>query len=68
MPGAIMGTTMNTIKASDITSAMARPTKQSRTIETAITRVAAAPRPCSSRNISSTSKLGASTALSATTT
>ena len=43
--GAMIGTAMNTIIASDITLAMRRPPKVSRTIEMAITRVAPAPMP-----------------------
>ena len=44
-PGAMTGMTMNTMKISDMTSAMRRPPNTSRTKETAMTRVAAAPMP-----------------------
>ena len=60
--GATTGITMNTMKISDITSAMARPPKRSRTIETAMTRVEAAPMPWMKRSASKVSKVGAKTA------
>ena len=62
MPGAITGMTMKTMKISDMISAMARPPKRSRTIETVMTRVDAAPMPCTKRSASSVSKLGAKAA------
>ena len=43
--GATTGMTMNTMKTSDMTSAIARPPKTSRTTETVMTRVPAAPMP-----------------------
>ena len=48
-PGAMMGMAMKTMKISDMTSAMSRPAKRSRTTAVATTRVAAAPRPCVKR-------------------
>ena len=44
-PGAMTGITMNTMNTSDMTSAMRRPPNTSRTNDTAMTRVAAAPMP-----------------------
>ena len=63
--GATTGMIMNTMKTSDMTSAMARPPKTSRMIDTVITRVAAAPVPWTKRRIRSVSKLGAKAAPSA---
>ena len=54
--GATIGTAMKTMKTSDITSAMARPPKTSRMTETAMTRVEAAPKPCTKRRTSSSVK------------
>ena len=65
MPGAITGITMKTMKISDMTSAMARPPKASRTTDTVMTRVAAAPSPCTKRRTSNVVKLGAKAAPSA---
>ena len=45
MLGAMTGMAMKTIMTSDMTLAMRRPPKQSRTTEMAMTRVAAAPTP-----------------------
>ena len=59
MPGATTGITMNTMKISDITSAMRRPPNTSRTKETAMTRVAAAPMPWIRRSASRIVKVGA---------
>ena len=50
MPGAMIGIAMNTMKVSDITEAISRPEKRSRTTDMAMTRVAAAPRPCAKRS------------------
>ena len=47
--GAMMGMAMKTMKISDMTSAMSRPAKRSRTTAVATTRAAAAPRPCVKR-------------------
>ena len=66
--GAMTGMTMNTMKISDMTSAMARPPKTSRTMETVMTRVEAAPMPWTKRRTSSVAKLGAKAAPSAATT
>ena len=57
MVGAMIGTTMNTIIASDMTLAIRRPPKVSRTTEIAITRVAPAPIPWMARIASSIVKL-----------
>ena len=64
-PGAITGTAMNTMKISDITSAMARPVKRSRTTELAMTLVAEAPMPCTARKTSNVVKSGAKAAAKA---
>ena len=56
MEGARIGTARNTMKASDITRAMSRPLKRSRTIDTASTRVAAAPTPIRARAASRVTK------------
>ena len=56
--GAMTGIAMNTIITSDMTLAMRRPPKQSRTTEMAMTRVAAAPMPCMARSARSSSKVG----------
>ncbi len=56
MEGARIGTARNTMKASDMTRAMSRPLNRSRTIDTASTRVAAAPTPISARAASSVAK------------
>ena len=61
MPGATIGTIMNTVIAIDMTCAMRRPSVRSRTTAVAITRVAAAPTPCSARAARKSSKLGATT-------
>ena len=45
MPGAKIGTVMKIIITKDMTRAMSRPAKRSRTIETVMTRAAAAPIP-----------------------
>ncbi len=63
--GAITGMTMNTMNTSDMISAMARPPNTSRMTETAMTRVDAAPMPCTKRSASSTPKVGANAAASA---
>ena len=63
--GAITGITMNTMNTSDMISAMARPPNTSRITETAMTRVDAAPIPCTKRSASNTPKVGASAAASA---
>ena len=57
IPGAMIGTAMNTIIASDMTLAMRRPPKVSRMTDIAITRVAPAPKPCRPRIASSMRKL-----------
>ena len=57
--GAITGTMMKIMKTSDITRAMSRPSKRSRTMATASTRAAAPPRPWMARAMSNTSKLWA---------
>ena len=57
MLGATTGTTMKTIITKDITSAMRRPPKASRTTATATTRGAALARPCRKRATSRVSKL-----------
>ena len=59
MLGAITGMIMKTMKISDMISAIARPPNTSRTIETAMTRVEAAPTPWMKRSASSVSKFGA---------
>ena len=56
--GAITGIAMNTIITSDMTLAMRRPPKQSRTTEMAMTRVAAAPMPCRARSARRMPKVG----------
>jgi hypothetical protein len=61
MPGATMGTIINTVMAIDITCAMRRPEVMSRTIAVAMTRVAAAPTPCRQRAARKSSNVGAMT-------
>ena len=68
MLGATTGMIMNTMKTSDMTSAIARPPNVSRTIETVMTRVAAAPTPWMKRRMRSASKVGAKAAAKAATT
>ena len=68
IPGAMTGMAMNTMKISDITSAMRRPSNVSRTIDAAMTRVAAAPMPCTSRHSSRMANDGAMAAAAAATT
>ena len=65
MFGAITGIAMKTIITSDMTLAICRPPKQSRTTEIAMTRVAAAPTPCRNRKSSRNAKLGAKVEASA---
>ena len=60
--GAMTGTTMKIIMTKDITRAISRPRKRSRTMAMATTRGAAAPRPCNARAASSVVKLGAKAA------
>ena len=60
--GASIGTVMNTMMVSDITRAISRPAKRSRTIATASTRPVAPPIPWMKRARSSPSKLCASIA------
>ena len=57
MEGARSGTARKTMKASDITRAISRPAKRSRTMETASTRVAAAPMPIRTRAASRVAKV-----------
>ena len=57
--GASTGTIMKTMKVIDITRAIARPSKQSRTIATADTRAAAIAKPAVTRAASSSGKLAA---------
>ena len=66
--GAMMGMAMKTMKISDMTSAMSRPLKRSRTTAVATTRIAAAPRPCVKRRARRTAKFGAKVAAKAQTT
>jgi hypothetical protein len=65
MPGATIGIAMNTMKASDITEAISRPEYLSRITDTAMTRVAAAPRPCTKRSPSRIANVGAKVAAKA---
>ena len=51
--GAMTGMTMNTMKTSDMTSAIGRPPNTSRMMDTAMTRVEAAPMPWTKRRASS---------------
>ena len=62
MLGASTGTMMKMVITKDITRAMSRPAKRSRTTATATMRGAAAPIPCSARPARCSSKLGASMA------
>ncbi len=63
MLGARTGMAMNTMKTSDMTSAISRPEYRSRTTAVVMTRTLAAPRPCTKRRTSSMVKLGAKAAV-----
>ena len=67
MPGATIGMAMKIMKVSDMTSAISRPSKRSRTTAVAMTRVPAAPMPCTKRSASRTPKVGAKIAAKAQT-
>ena len=56
--GAMIGMIMKIIITSDITSAICLPPKVSRTTDSAMTRVAAAPTPCRKRSASRIVKVG----------
>ena len=61
----MIGMAMNTMKVSDMTSAISRPENRSRTTEVAMTRVLAAPSPWMKRSASRIAKFGAKVAAKA---